>query len=180
MAIPTFRGSIFHKPRPHEPVMCLPSVKESFDTMATGCWISHQYESPKIFTANLKKKKTLGINMVRCCGVLGKDFFIFFTILGQIHLVVNIECDWSNRGKVSLHLLECTDCRVGTVFSLVYCIKMTFPGICCWRIWKNRVFSCAVFMGHAHKKGGEKTSISVEFWMLSDMCCHNLNVCVCI
>lgn len=63
--------------------------------------------------------------MVRCCGVPGKDF-----ILGQIHLLVNIECNLSNRWKVSLYLLECTDCRVGTVSSLVYCIKMTFPGFC--------------------------------------------------
>lgn len=174
-----FSGSIFHKPHPQEPVMCLPSGKESFDTMATGCWISHQYKSPKIFTANFKKKRLESIWCV-AAAFWAKTFFFFFTILGQIHLSVNIECDWSNRGKVSLYLLECTDCRVGTFFSLVYCIKMTFPGICCWRIWKNRVFSCAVFMGHAHKKRGEKTNIAVEFWMLSDMFCHNLNLCVCI
>lgn len=43
-----------------------------------------------------------------------------------------------------LCLPECTDCRVWTFFSLFYCIKMTFPGFCRWRIWKNRVFSCAV------------------------------------
>lgn len=40
VTVTMFSGSIFHKPHPHETVMCLPSVKESVHTMlfmATGC-----------------------------------------------------------------------------------------------------------------------------------------------
>lgn len=89
---------------------------------------------------------------MRCCDVPGTDF-----ILGQIHLLVIVECDWSDCGKVSLYLLECTDCRVWTGFSLAYCIEMTPPGFCRWRIWKNRVCSCAVLWDMFQNKGGGGT-----------------------
>lgn len=132
MTVNIFSGSIFHKPHPHETVMCLPAVKESVDTMlfiAKGCWISHQSKGPKYLLLIKNPWESIW-----CFAVMFRENF-----LRQIHLWVQSECGWSDCAEVFLYQLECTGCRVWTVL-LFYCIKMTFSVYSSWRIWNKCVF----------------------------------------